>query len=786
VPSSSGVIVRRSSVRRTALLGVVVLAAGTGAVTSGAFAARPAAAPAASAPRGLPAGAPPAATEPEPTLPTPKGWPFGEQFPRTSGTGRLAGGATFWSDFLYDDHGATGIQVGEPITALAPSDGTYVYSNPKAANNGADIFGAAIGLGEDATYWRVDWNTLEDKTVPIAEWTMDLDRNTATGGGPWPAGAGVRSDGFDRALVVSSRGARLMTAAGKLLAKLPVTVDTAARSFVVRIPDRVLQPSGSWTVRLAAGLANADGTAFAPVGQSDGALPGQPAVYNVTFRTYQQEPEQYRHGIAPNQLGTKGLPRLTDLGNFWMEDHQAEALTEGDVTPFSLAVDWAQLAAERTTPEPRPTGYTNRWYVTTLNLGQGVVHDSGNGAGDLRPNFLGRVQPYAVYVPTTYDPSRPTPLTWILHSLSVQHNQYGALDPQMLQQACEDRHSICATTLGLGPDGWYFDEAEVDFWQVWRELAKAYDLDPDRTVLSGYSMGGFGTYKLGLAYPDLFAKLMPLAGPPMCGVRIAEGAGGAAGAGRCTTDSDTTPLLDSARWDPFVIGQGTLDELVPVSSVLQQVQAIDTLGYRYYFELYPAEDHLVWATQDAFDSEIAQLGDPRRTTNPPRITYTWYPHLTRADLGIGPTGVYWIRDLGARDSAPGTLAHLDAVAARPQPTITPVRTQNARIPGEATPSVVQQLTWQLGQPTPAKAATLTLTNVARLAVDAVSAGLSDGGRLTVTTDGATRLTLTRLAPGTQLIVAGHRVATADRNGSAVLDVTKGATTITVIPPHGTR
>ena len=31
--------------------------------------------------------------------------------------------------------------------------------------------------------------------------------------------------------------------------------------------------------------------------------------------------------------------------------------------------------------------------------------------GDVRPNFLGRVQPYAVYVPTGYDPDRPAPLT---------------------------------------------------------------------------------------------------------------------------------------------------------------------------------------------------------------------------------------------------------------------------------------------------------------------------------------------------------------------------------------
>jgi hypothetical protein len=42
---------------------------------------------------GMPEGVPAAALRPEPRLPTPAGWPFGEEFPRTCGTGRLAGGA---------------------------------------------------------------------------------------------------------------------------------------------------------------------------------------------------------------------------------------------------------------------------------------------------------------------------------------------------------------------------------------------------------------------------------------------------------------------------------------------------------------------------------------------------------------------------------------------------------------------------------------------------------------------------------------------------------------------
>ena len=82
-------------------------------------------------------------------LPAPAGWPFGEEFPRTCGAGRLAGGALFWTDFLYDDHGATGLPVGD-LKIQAPPRGTYIYPDGPAARNGADIFRVAIGLTETA------------------------------------------------------------------------------------------------------------------------------------------------------------------------------------------------------------------------------------------------------------------------------------------------------------------------------------------------------------------------------------------------------------------------------------------------------------------------------------------------------------------------------------------------------------------------------------------------------------------------------------------------------------
>ena len=51
---------------------------------------------------------------------------------------------------------------------------------------------------------------------------------------------------------------------------------------------------------------------------------------------------------------------------------------------------------------------------------------------DLRPNFLGRIQPYSVYVPRKAPARQRKPLTWVLHSLGVNHNQYAAFDPRLV------------------------------------------------------------------------------------------------------------------------------------------------------------------------------------------------------------------------------------------------------------------------------------------------------------------------------------------------------------------
>jgi hypothetical protein len=759
----------------------------------------------------MPSDVPAAASQPAPQLPEPSStvWPFPSSFSQTSGTGRLAGGASLWTDFIYDDYGASSPE-GLPTSgydqssSLAGRQGDYVYPSGPADNNGADIFRAGIGLKGDYSYWRVDWLTLADPNVPIAEWTFDTDNNASTGVSQWPASAGVSSPGIDQALVVSSRGAWLVNPVTGVRTDVlthggMLTVDRSAKSFIVAIPRSLLAVSGTWRVRLAAGLADATGQSFAPpyVGSDTASSSTAERVYNITFRTVAQEPPVYTDGmsdalIAAAQaalagnpvgaaLGADGIARSV-TGNFWMEDDQADTLASGNVSKFSLLVNWSQLASDQTTPAPQPTGYSTRWYVSRLDNGQGQVVNDGT-EGNFKPTLLERVQPYSVYVPTTYRPGQAMPLTWILHSLEVNYNQYGGLDPQLIQQLCQDRGSICATTEGFGPAGWYYNAAETDFWQVWRSLAEGFTLDPNGTVISGYSMGGWASYKLALEHPDDFAGALVLDGPVICGVQAYPGVNGFAYSDpACSEDGQSAPLIANARWIPYVIDQTYGDELVPTSGVISEAEDFDHLGQRYDLFIHTGADHLVFATEDRFSDVVSALGHPVRTVDPGAFSYSWYPSLDSSMYGTGATGDYWLSSLHARSSAYGQLAALQADdAALPDRSVTPERS-GTKLVTQPLPGTNSELSWKLGpRPPAARRMRLKLSDVSGLSIDDRAAKLPSG-TITVTTDGSARVRIFHLARGTDVYEGRRRVARAGRDGVVAVTVGKGTSVITLVAP----
>ena len=414
-------------------------------------------------------------------------------------------------------------------------------------------------------------------------------------------------------------------------------------------------------------------------------------------------------------------------------------MAKGNLTPFHADVDFGKLEDGVTDDSGVPTaGPMDRILASHFATAQGVDYsatcgDAGPCAGELR----GRLQPYAVYVPHSPAPAGGYGLTLLLHSLAANYNQFS--DSRNQSQLGErGPGSIVITPEGRGPDGWYYDQPGADTFEVWADVASHYQLDPAWTAISGYSMGGYGTYKLATQYPDLFARANPVVGPPGLGIWVPPAdpvPGGAA--------SNTNRMLASVRNVPFLIWDGSVDELVPVAGAVAQAQTFDQLRYRYAFDLFTTSDHFALAVNDQYAPAADFLGTASVDRDPAHVSYVVNPTMDFPDAGTVADHAYWLSGLRLRDgsgAAPlGTIdARSEGFGLGDPPAQATQHTAGVLTGGnyQAMPYVEQSRSWGAAPSRPvADVLHLDAANIAEVTVNPARAHLDCQADLDVTTDG---------------------------------------------------
>ncbi len=465
---------------------------------------------------------PPLLYEPPPTAPELSlQAPFAAQPLLVSGTDALRGGEYLYQDYLFDDHGADtvpGPGSGPPGSGnFSATAGDVSYPTAaRFANNAADIVELRVRRTADAVVYRVTLGTVLDDDTTVVGIGIDTDA-AGTEQVDWPRGAEISSPGLDRFVTAWGTGGQVSTLSGApSTTALPagsVSIDQQTNQMTIRVPRSTIEPgSATWRLVAGAGLFTGDtseaGDAWKDVSSGDPSeeTPGSgssgtaPGVLNLAFRF--DEPQS-------GQPGAGGYTTAPGIGNFF-EDKQASVLAEGTSGDFHADLNFGEMAAGTTRDIHAPGPQQARIFASGQSIPEGVKREF--------PEFGGRLQPYLIRVPPALDRSQPAGLTFSLHSLGGTYTQYAVFSPTQLTQFGDERGNLVVTPLGRGEDGWYTGEAEVDFFEVWRDVAANFSLDPERVYPSGYSMGGYGTYKLGVHYPDLFARAFTTVGPPGLGI----------------------------------------------------------------------------------------------------------------------------------------------------------------------------------------------------------------------------------------------------------------------------
>ena len=120
------------------------------------------------------------------------------------------------------------------------------------------------------------------------------------------------------------------------------------------------------------------------------------------------------------------------------------------------------------------------------------------------------------------------------------------------------------------------------------KIAAEYNADMHRITATGLSMGGFGTWELGITYPEFFAGLAPI-----CGGGFPWRAG-------------------NLRNTPIWTFHGDADDCVSIELTRQMVDAARNGGANVRFTIFNGVDHCSWDSAYWYTTLVQWLLEQRR------------------------------------------------------------------------------------------------------------------------------------------------------------------------------
>ena len=258
------------------------------------------------------------------------------------------------------------------------------------------------------------------------------------------------------------------------------------------------------------------------------------------------------------------------------------------VTLFAAPRAWAQPATPEEVANP---------LLVLRNLPKAPTHDRIQ-VKHYDFTELGAPSEYQLFVPSKYDATKPNPLIVLLHCLQCPPTDF--IRSADLTELAEQRGYIVVAPMGVNLHGWYGargnsiavteprpgrggqpaappdppnlgELSELDVMNVFAIVKKDFNIDPTRTFLAGQSMGGGGTFYLGIKHADIWAAL--------------------AAADPASTGSPDQ--LTAIPKMPVIVIQGDADRLVSVATTRKWVDEMKSLGMTFEYIEVPGGDHMV-------------------------------------------------------------------------------------------------------------------------------------------------------------------------------------------------
>jgi len=203
----------------------------------------------------------------------------------------------------------------------------------------------------------------------------------------------------------------------------------------------------------------------------------------------------------------------------------------------------------------------------------------------------GSLQAYAIRVPVNFTFDKPIPIVINLHGYDPSFSAWE--DNPFLQgfNAAAGERYLLVNPFGRG-NTMYQNTGEADVLEVIAEVRRLYPVDENRIYLTGGSMGGAGTWHIGLSYPDIFAAIAPIMGPTeflfWTGLNPAE----LSPVQQFIFERNSALFkAENARNLPVFCNHGVRDDIVPIDQSRKIVARLQDFGYTIRYQEHPNAAH---------------------------------------------------------------------------------------------------------------------------------------------------------------------------------------------------
>lgn len=182
---------------------------------------------------------------------------------------------------------------------------------------------------------------------------------------------------------------------------------------------------------------------------------------------------------------------------------------------------------------------------------------------------------YLLYLPDHYSeqPQQNWPVLLYLHSADARSNDLQKVKQEGLPYVLRMGRKLPFVVVAplCSPEEWWDSRWSLENLNVLLdELTEKYRVDSKRIYLTGWSMGGAGSWKLSSDYPTRFAAVVPISGR--------------------TQLKYVAQLQNMPTW----AFHGAKDTVVPVNESQKMIDALQNSGGNARLTIFPDTGHEVW------------------------------------------------------------------------------------------------------------------------------------------------------------------------------------------------